>query len=539
MPVDLVVTRCTLTIRRRDGWSWGRDPRGHVRDGVDAIERALLDVLAEADLPADVEVRLPETVRLDLAADGTPTHASRTALVRALREAVPAPPPPEPPAVIGVGAADGADLPWRPTAEPGGPAAAAALARALAGWSSTGRLAQLVALWPAAVVTRWLVTAQDLAADPAVPTATLTPAAVSRIAEMVVTAPDSDSPSQAQRRLLVLLGALVTAAGDRLPSTETLRTAGGLAGAPPVTLDRPRNVTRDDAEAATQVPGAVSAPRPAADRPEDETPRSVVVRGLPFLTVVQLARLGFLDALQATAATAGTPYAAQVLVAALAGKVLPPPERGWRRTPDDVRSVLVASDLGAAELAAGTTALLAAADVIHPPLATALVAMYADGRSHSDTLHVSETDHGQLCGEAAGLLPLAWVATADALDPVLDQLGRPPVASSPLFAPLAAELAPRRGFPGQTDDDLERLFGAAVGTALGSLATELWGDAEACSPLLALHRFADLEVQVTLGDGLTIGVPRGQRWLDLRRCGLLDTWPAPWAPGGSWELVTW
>jgi hypothetical protein len=57
--------------------------------------------------------------------------------------------------------------------------------------------------------------------------------------------------------------------------------------------------------------------------------------------------------------------------------------------------------------------------------------------------------------------------------------------------------------------------------------------------VLALERMRDLEAQVTLRDRVTIGVPRGQRWLDLSRAGLLDAWPVPWACGGLWELVTW
>ena len=105
------------------------------------------------------------------------------------------------------------------------------------------------------------------------------------------------------------------------------------------------------------------------------------------------------------------------------------------------------------------------------------------------------------------------------------------------LAPLVGLLRPRRGIPGLDAPTLERQLGAIVGTAIGSLGQELWGE-EADVPL-AFERLRDLDAQVVVGDRVMIGVPRGQRWLDLRRAGLLDAWPIPWAPGGVWELVTW
>jgi hypothetical protein len=78
-----------------------------------------------------------------------------------------------------------------------------------------------------------------------------------------------------------------------------------------------------------------------------------------------------------------------------------------------------------------------------------------------------------------------------------------------------------------------------VATALGSLSQELWGERHADAPQLALDRLADLEVELRLDATIAVAVPRGQRWLDLRRVGLLDRWVVPWAPGGFWDLVTW
>ena len=84
---------------------------------------------------------------------------------------------------------------------------------------------------------------------------------------------------------------------------------------------------------------------------------------------------------------------------------------------------------------------------------------------------------------------------------------------------------------------LERHLASIVGTAIGSLGQELWGS-EADVPL-TFEQLRDLEARVVVGDRVTIGLPLGQRWLDLHFAGLLDAWPVGWASRDIWELVTW
>lgn len=149
-------------------------------------------------------------------------------------------------------------------------------------------------------------------------------------------------------------------------------------------------------------------------------------------------------------------------------------------------------------------------------------------------------EHGIVCGEETGVLPVAWVGADDALDEVLALLGRPPVRRDDCFAELAAVLHERRALPRLEAPALECHLGAAVGSALGLLALELWSEGGPTSPLLALERLADLDARVrVMRDELSVAIPRGRRWLDLRRAELLGAHAVVWLPGGRLAIGTW
>jgi hypothetical protein len=531
---DLRVRDCTVTVRRRGGWSWG-DPQRYVDLVLPALEDALRALIEEMGIPADVDCRVTAPVTLELGRDGRPTPASSQAVLDAIRAASRSagptvttdPPPPSQPTRAVLESAPA-------------PAVSAAIqhrktfAAALAAWSRSGRLAAVARTWSPALLAAWVATITDLADDLAPGAPRLSPNAVGDIAAAVLTpAPIGEDRAPIERHsvdLLILLGAVVAAAGDRLPDSATLDLVLRL------TVGRPTDIRATDRAAVPENRSSAVSPEPSdAELATPAVARTApqVVPGLPFLVLVQLARLGYLEPALATLVATGVPVPA--LAAAVAGKTLDAPERGWRRSSPARAAVALAAGLDVADVEAVLARLAQSAEIVEQGWRSALVELYVAGRVR-DELVVTEVGDDRLCGEAPALLPIAWVSAAG-LAVVLDQLGGPVVRKDPVLTPLAEELAPRRGLPGLDAAALERQLGAAVGSALGSMAVELWGqDADA---LTALRRLGDLEVLVTPGERLRVAVPRGQRWLDLQRAGLLDTWQVPGGATGLWEVVTW
>ena len=531
MVVDVRVRRCTLTIRRRDGWSWGPGPQPHIDAALAAIEAAIESALVEARVDERVDdaldVALDEPVRLEFTPDGVATYASWIALVERLRAPRAAPAPVAPAVAPRLG--ETADVQAASDGDRPGAPGAVALARTLASWSRGGQMERVVGAWPEGTVRAWLdaIEAGTAAAAQSGAAGALAEDVVHAIAAALLgsaAAPRPGSRTEAERQLVVI-AALAAALGDRLPDAATQacvrRTVAGSAPAAPGSTSPDRHSTASAA--------AADAPEPPASR----MPRgAVMVPALPLLVLAALARIGYADAMEAAGRAAGLPGAGASLGAAVAGKVLPPPDKGWRREPSEQAVIDLAGGGMAADGAARVSHLLSA------PLRSALVAAYAQGRSANDEVLVTATGEGVIAGEEAGLLPIAWVANRDELDAVLRGLGCPPVRRSAAFAPIAEALGPRRALPRADAIALERDLGAAAGTALGLIAADVWGGQG--SPLLALERLGDLEARVELTpNGLVAGIPRGRRWLDLRRGGMLSSVQVAWLPGATLEVASW
>ena len=83
------------------------------------------------------------------------------------------------------------------------------------------------------------------------------------------------------------------------------------------------------------------------------------------------------------------------------------------------------------------------------------------------------------------------------------------------------------------DSALDRHLTMAAAVALGTIAWDLWKEHEQTAPHVALERFADLHARVDYTDDLvTVSLPLGKRFLDLRDHGLLeDVNDVPWLNG--------
>jgi hypothetical protein len=541
---DVLVRRCTLTVHGKGGWGWGSDCTPYLAAAIPAIEQALERIIGECELNPDADLVIEEPIRLAWLSDGTLHDQFRHAAVDAIRrqhaETSDAPPLTE--AIERPTAVEAPVTSAGTPAEVGSDAAAQSLLDLIAFWSECGRLQAIVAAWPPAVVAQWIdrIQVMSMRAD----AVQLDTVACAGIAELVLPAEsESGLPRRSDQGVLVLIGAFVAAAGHRAIGPATFDQAVRLGGADGGEGRRDAldtaTVERVGAGPAGAAGDGDTSMEERSTRPSPRPPRRLTAPGLPFLIMVQLGRIGYLDALVGVAQAVGDVGAAQVWAAGLAGKALPPPDRGWRRRPVEIDAIAVSAALPPGEADGMAHAVQDRLGAMTAPLESALVALYAAGRSAADEITATRTDRGVVCGETAGALPVVWLADDSGFAPILDQLGGPPLTYSGLFAPLAETFGTRLAFPHLDVPQLERHVGAAIGAALGSLGQELWGPDLPNAPMLAIERLADLEVELRLADVLAVAIPRGQRWLDLGRAGLLDRWAIPWAHGGYWELVSW
>ena len=89
---DVLVRRCELTLHGRGGWGWGPEPRRYIDQVLPAIDRALQQAIAEAELPNGADIVLTAPVQLRWRSDHTLEDTARQTLVAALRDALSAAP---------------------------------------------------------------------------------------------------------------------------------------------------------------------------------------------------------------------------------------------------------------------------------------------------------------------------------------------------------------------------------------------------------------------------------------------------------------
>jgi len=441
---DIVIRRCTLRVIRHGGWSWGADRRGLVDRVVGLVPELVAARLAEL-FGDDEEVEIAEPVRLRIALGAAPfAHPERLKaaidaaitperLPAAVRARAASPPARRAPA------APAGPEPVAP-GPPGGEGAAAppSLRELLLRWRSQGDLARRLRGFSEAAASLWLAalldecrapgarqpSEEDLLAGlrairrrlPAVAKGGAQPAWARLAAAVELTArhpllPDLDSVRQLLDR--VLPPAAAPAGRARHPPGE------GAASAPAA---RAAAAAKAEAPRRPGPPGAARRAAPAARARREMALCSV----LPFLVLAMLRRIGWLDVAAAVFQALQLADRGALFAAALAGKLLPPPERGWHR----------------GERALDTIAVFAGLDSAPSPVALEAWSRSAgDGLSPLDGFVAFEIAHGH---DAAQPLLVTRAGEAEASWLLFDADGHYPVAWAHDEAALLAALAPFR-----------------------------------------------------------------------------------------------
>jgi hypothetical protein len=456
---DVLINRCTLRVVRRGGWSWGADPRRLLESVVQAFPRLLARRLAEllpddaeaeisAPLRLNISVRLSELLALGAVDDGQTVAAeSRLAalgdlfehslrehpafrqFVRPETDAAAEPPPPE-------GAREDDEGPEVARRSP--------LLRLLAGWRARGELELRLSAFAPATLEAWHSALLDT--DEASPRASapLTAESVTRFVRELAAQGPRGALTRAEilRRRVAIAVEVVESLGAS-PRDEALRRA--LEGALPLAETRPtgdaaaaregRDAPRE-ADAMARVmrepraPAEAEAGPPAATPAALRAPRSYEVQvssALPFLLLGPLAQFGYLATLAAALEAARLSDDAPLFAAALAYKVLPPPERGWRRRP--AAALAAAGFAGLAE-PPPEQSLTLFSERIAPhvsALDAALAHVLVRGHNPLKPLALCRTrgaSPGLLLADVEGIFPVAWAGDFEGLLPTLRQFGQ-------------------------------------------------------------------------------------------------------------------
>ena len=410
------------------------------------------------------------------------------------------------------------------------------------------------------------------------------------------------APPRAVVHAAISPAALGLPASLEAPATS-LRSASGLA---PMTAPlRGMASLATDPDAASRTPSAAAlmtappraalappeaASRFSAARSEPFTPRvaEIEVRSaLPFLILPALHHAGWLDTVAVLLDAHGLAADSVALAAALAGKLLDPPERGWMRSPAD--RAIIAAFAGQGEpipddqLVAAASRLAPVLDVLDDSLRAVLrdvrrpdapIVLWRGASGWS----ALDSDGFAVLANAPALVPvLASVAAlgeplvvvpAGCADPAtLDRVdltnlrfvtdarptrGEPwralaghdrPLWTNDTATPagklaavvagfasldalageLTSELEVRPALARTPLPALETTATLAVTAALADMSARLFPD-EPTTPILALSRFRDLDARVRFEpDCIRVRVPLGRRHADLMHHGLLTT----------------
>ncbi|MFE5159734.1 hypothetical protein ACFRNT_14665 [Streptomyces sp. NPDC056697] len=538
-PGEITVHRCTVTVVRRGGWSWGPEPRGLVRQVVEALPELLADHFAErlaADGP-DVEITEPLTVTVRPGRDGwsgrtagggppVEVHFAPVAMVEVPTDA------PET-------AADAMSFEESFAAAPD-PWTAPSAAALFAELAERGELDALLALLPDASLRTYLLAL--LGVDDT--------AAARLLAELVGRALTADPPPARPH-------GEAARPGPAEPLPEPLRAA--IAGADAADLPRlladflaspdraeavrlarspagPYGPGAEEPSGAAGGTGAVRTPAGASTAAGPSTTGEVRVwSALPFLLAGPLARIGYLDAIGPALSGIELAEDAPLFAAALAYKVLGATARGWRRAERDSEAAAAFAGLSPPLDEERLTAFAHQVRPALPVLDGVLALAVCRGHDPADPLLLTGADDGLLLVDAHGMFPIAWAAQAAGLLPYWRSCGWPPVllCDGPLppgtlrdlasaGVPFLTGVRPLRGDPVARLPWRTPLWSAPGAAPDLRLAAELPAHAQRCADLVTalvterravpLDRDGGLERTVTLAAALGLSTIAWTLW---------------------------
>lgn len=453
-----------LRVIRRGGWNWGPNPGRLAQDAVRILPELLAKKLAELlsgeedrQIAAPIRIRL--SLRMSELSGGTPSAPSSAApqaktppfstlderMESALRVALglPQSPPQSPPAPARQHAAieNLAAFSHHQSPESG------ALSRLLLAWYEQGVLERRLAALPQEQLETWH---RQLRFDPARVSVAEPDAALAQSIETLIVSHSAylPSPSLPENLCCRLLIVVSIALKLHLPlnSRESWQVLDRLLPLAPALPPQPVAAsTANEAHGMRDTPAAepshVGQTRPSG--PPESAPAALILHrpssdwevkiacALPLLLLGPLARLGYLDTLAAVLEAAHLSPYGPLFAAALAYKVLDPPQRGWRRTPASLEAAAAMSALTSpvaeeslVEFARRMAPHTAALDLA---LADALIA----GHTKREPVTIrGDGGNGFLLLDTQGCFPIAFPRQSEMLVALLKQLGSPIVLVS-------------------------------------------------------------------------------------------------------------
>jgi hypothetical protein len=571
----ILIHRCSVRLVRRHGWSWGEDPQRLVRSIVRDRPALLAERLAalfpeeeDRELSAPVRLRIPvhigelsgraaavaEAPRGEVwqpsASFGRQLDASLRAAfelgAEAVRETY------QTGRFAQMARADAA------ASSDAGTVATGALQRLLLDWVVTGVLEERLARISAMQIDLWhqvllRQTQQSSGADDRTE-----PGFSERIDAWLRTrAPTAvtEAPTDRLRHRIVLAATVAAQLDVPLTQPSLWQAVDRRLPVEPPPAPAPHSSMREAASGqrdawmrvAPQILPQSTAAAPAKpERPRHPGPGQdaawevKIDCALPFLLLGPLARLGYITALDAVLEGAELTGEASIFGAALAYKVLDPPERGWRRSS---ASVLAAATFAGWRDPVAEEALVDFSRRVAPHLnvldlvlAEAVIAGHTAGEPVVLRRSCPETDRaGLLLVDTPGSFP---IASADGVQPLLPLLQRLPspvvIVSREAAAPLllndldragltfVSDVPPTRherwqrvqqgaarlGWTNSSAPASQPVVGAArkIPDACGGEAADLWQQLALTRPAVVRARMPELDRSVTLAAAVASGI---------------------------------